>query len=90
MLRFPEPPRAVEANATRFTIWRLRLPMLLGRLAMACGLPGAMRDTEINDELTKMHVTVRLGVLFTRITVNGRDFYFNRFTGRFDGTGSAT
>jgi hypothetical protein len=53
------------------------------------GLPGAVQDVEINDELTGQQVSVRVRALFTRISVNGRDYYFRRLSGRYDGTGSS-
>jgi hypothetical protein len=51
-------------------------------------LPGAIRDSMVEDEATGQRIEVRVGRLFTRISINGRDFYFDRFSGRFDGTGT--
>jgi hypothetical protein len=50
--------------------------------------PGAIRDAEIKDALTGQAVSVVVGVLYVRISVDGRDYYFDRVTGRFDGTGA--
>ncbi len=52
------------------------------------GLPGIIRESVINDDLTNQKITIKTGVLFTVLTVNGRDYYFNRLSGKFDGTGS--
>ena len=53
------------------------------------GAPGAIRDFEINDELTGQQVSVAVGGTYVRLSVDGRDYYFDRLTGQFDGTGVA-
>jgi hypothetical protein len=50
-------------------------------------MPGTVRNGVINDELTGAHIEIRAGACFTRITVNGRDYYFRRFSGQYDGSG---
>ncbi|MGH6735018.1 MAG: hypothetical protein ACRECX_02910 [Methyloceanibacter sp.] len=45
--------------------------------------------TEIHDQTTGQHIAISVGTLSVCLTVNGRDFYFDRFTGRFTGTGSS-
>lgn len=62
--------------------------MFFGRLLQRLKIPGAVTDTIIEDGLTAQRIEVKVGVLFTRISVNGRDYYFDRVTGLFDGTGS--
>ena len=57
------------------------------RLLNSLGVPGAVKDITINDELTGQVIEVRVGVLFVCLSVNGRDYYFHRLTGKFDGTG---
>ena len=52
-------------------------------------LPAAMQPVAINDPATGQQIAVTVGDLLVRLTVNGRDFYFDRLTGRFDGTGTA-
>ncbi len=59
------------------------------RLLNAVGVPGVIRDTTYRDELTGHTVTVRIGLYYTLVTVDGRDFYFHRLTGKLDGTGHA-
>ena len=48
-----------------------------------------MQPVAINDPATGQQIAVTVGDLLVRLTVNGRDFYFDRLTGRFDGTGTA-
>jgi hypothetical protein len=70
--------------------WRIRTRMLewLGAILNYLGMPGAVRDVELYDQVTGTCLKVRTTSLFTRISINGRDFYFSRLTGEFDGTGS--
>ena len=44
---------------------------------------------EVKDSLTGQEVAVSVEVLFVRLTVDGRDYYFDRLTGKYNGTGSA-
>jgi hypothetical protein len=65
----------------------------LASLALGHGLarlraPGLVRDCEIADEYSGHHLLIQSGPMFTRLTINGRDFYFDRFTGKYSGTGS--
>jgi len=59
----------------------------LGRILNFLRVPGRIKNLAVKDELTGQEIEVHVGVLFTRLTVNGRDYFFNRLTGKFDGTG---
>jgi hypothetical protein len=83
-LRIARPP---TQRATKLQIWRGRLRELLGAALKRLGVPGAVAESEINDPATGDHVEIRVSHLFTRISINGRDYYFDRMTGRYDGTG---
>ncbi|HEV3259945.1 MAG TPA: hypothetical protein VG013_23960 [Gemmataceae bacterium] len=61
--------------------------LLLGRILKRLGIPGALQDTTINDPVTGQDIRVSVGTLFTKISVNGRDYYFHRLSGRYDGAG---
>jgi hypothetical protein len=52
-------------------------------------VPGFVRDVEFHDAVTGYNISVTTGDLFTRITINGRDFYFRRTDGHYDGAGFA-
>lgn len=52
------------------------------------GVPGAVAPMSFRDEATGCTLTVANGHRFTIVTVDGRDFYFDRITGKFDGTGA--
>ncbi len=59
----------------------------LGWLMERLGVPGAIQPFEIHDQVTGQHVVVTVSARFTVIQVNGRDYYFYRYSGKFDGTG---
>jgi hypothetical protein len=69
-------------------IWKGRLKEWFGRLLNRTGVPGAVQEAEIEDEVSGQVVHIRVGPVFTRISINGRDYYFHRLSGKFDGTGS--
>jgi hypothetical protein len=81
-------PHGSASGATRGQIMRGGLRERLGRVLNRMGVPGAVKDAHIKDAVTGQEITIQVSELFTRITVDGRDYYFNRTTGKFDGTGS--
>ncbi len=76
-----------SAGAGVFVRLRSRAKVTIGRALAKLRLPGAVSPVEIDDPVTGMKIRINVGPLFTRIEINGRDFYFDRFSGRFDGTG---
>jgi hypothetical protein len=65
------------------TLARLSLGKLLGEL----GVPGIFVDQTNDASITRAQVRVRLGPLFSVVSVNGLDGYFHRLTGKIDGVG---
>jgi len=49
--------------------------------------PGFVRPCYYEAGICKASISVRTGVLFTIVTVNGLDIYFTRLTGKVDGVG---
>lgn len=80
--------RPSEKGATRLDILRSRIREAIGRALNKIGVPGAIKDAEIKDAVTGQELTVCVSPWFVRINVDGRDYFFNRITGRFDGTGT--
>lgn len=74
-------------GATLIEIYIERFKQLLGKILNYFHIPGFVKPTKIYDDLTETHLEVNLSGFFTRITVNGRDYYFHRLSGKFDGTG---
>jgi len=74
-------------GATLSIIYIERLKQLLGKILNYFHIPGFVKPIKIFDDLTKTHLEVKLSGFFTKITVNGKDYYFRRLDGKFDGTG---
>ena len=87
-VRLPVRRASTNGSNWRDTLW-WRIREWLGRTANALGLPGAIAEAEFVDDLTGQQLRVRVGSLFVVLRVNGRDYYFWRFSGRHDGAGSA-
>lgn len=85
IIQFSEEP--AQCGASKLTILKSRLRERFLKLLRRTGFPGQIQDAVIDDSLTGQHVEVKVGLYFTKISVNGRDYYFHRLTGRFDGTG---
>jgi hypothetical protein len=80
--------RSSSGRASRFDVARWRMREWLGRIANRLRLPGAIADTEFVDTVTGQVLSVRVGRLFVVMRVDGREYYFWRFSGRYDGAGS--
>lgn len=89
VLHFPTDrvPRALDGGGSRWLRGKAWAKRTLATWATGIGLPGAIRDTDIQDG--NRRVSVRVGASLVRVTVDDRDYYFDRLSGRFDGTGSA-
>ena len=77
-----------KAGATKWDILKTRIATILFTALNRIGVPGAVQDIEIKDAVTGQEIQIKTGLFFTRITVNGRDYYFRRLSGKFDGTGT--
>ena len=92
IVRFREKSTPITCIRSPLTRWRLRLTdaiwLALGK-ALRRAVPGAIRNLDYHDELTGQHIRVKVGLLYTCISVDGRDYFFRRYSGRFDGTGTS-
>jgi hypothetical protein len=86
----PEKARGRPAKfaATRWQVFCLRLLEWFGVLLKWLRVPGFIRGAQIEDQVSGQRLQIRVGSLFTRISINDRDYYFRRLSGKFDGTGS--
>ena len=66
---------------------RNALVSICGRLANLAGLPCFVSAAEYYSDALDTTVRVRASHLYTIVTVNDIDVYFNRLTGSFDGVG---
>ncbi len=87
LIRFPFTCE-VKSGATKHQRFRACVREIVGFLFCRAAVPGFVRDVELHDEATGNHIRIRPGVIFTVLSVNGRDYYFHRINGKFDGTGS--
>ena len=90
IVRFPAErvPRPASAGASGIDVARGRLRQGVCWLLNRLGVPGAVQNVELTDNVTGQKVAVTVGEFYVRLTVDGRDYYFDRITGRFDGTGT--
>lgn len=86
-LKFPVPPSPVTMGAGPRARRVCEVRDGIGRLLNRLRVPGCIRPVEFIDETTGRHIKVTTGSLFTRISVDGRDYYFRRISGRYDGSG---
>jgi len=61
----------------------------LGKLANLAGYPMFVRECDYRSEAVGASVKVKRLELYTLVTVNGLDVYFNRFSGTIDGVGAS-
>lgn len=75
--------------STYNTIKRIRdaIYQLIGIICGLLRLPGFVRSIEYADKVTGDYVRIRIGRRYTIVSVSDRDYWFNRLTGRFSGTG---
>jgi hypothetical protein len=64
-----------------------RLAAAIGRAFNALGVPCFVRKGAYESAAFGARVRVRCGELFTVVSVNEIDVYFDRFSGRIDGVG---
>jgi hypothetical protein len=67
---------------------RARMAAWLGRVLNTLGAPGFVRSGSFESRQSGTHVRVYCGELYTVVSVNGVDVYFDRLGGRIDGVGS--
>lgn len=75
------------------TLWRYRLRDayrgLRGRLMNRLGLPGFIAPFDRHDLILGQHISVRVTPYNTVLNISGRDYVFDRLTGKLSGTGYA-
>lgn len=60
----------------------------LRRRLFRARIPGAIQEIELRDSATGQWLSIWVGEYYVRLCVDGRDYYFDRLTGRFDGMGA--
>lgn len=86
ILNFPQPPVFTKRSWWRSLRWTVRESFY--RLLQRLHVPGAIQDMRFHDVVSGQELEIRVGIFQTRMTINGRDYYFCRISGKLDGTGS--
>jgi len=81
-------PIIVNSNASILVRIISRLKLKFVKLLNALRTPAIIQEFEYSDKLTNQKISIKNQSLHTVITIDGRDYYFNRLNGKFDGTGS--
>jgi len=81
--------RPAKGGSTFAQIVVARCKRYLGIGLNKIGIPGSIKPVNFKDEIADQNIDVSVGDLFVCISVNGRDYYFDRLSGKFDGTGSS-
>lgn len=63
------------------------LKFLAGRIANRLHIPAIIQEIDISDPVTSQEISIAAHPLFTVVRVKGRDYYFHRFSGRYNGAG---
>ncbi|GAO98971.1 hypothetical protein Cva_01641 [Caedimonas varicaedens] len=79
-------PLAIENNELKIIYRDLKyfLRRLLARILPA----RAPQDYDKVDPVTNLHIRVKTSAFYVTFSVNERDFYWDRWSGKFDGTSS--
>ena len=80
--------RPAQTGAGAYERTKIRIREAAGRLLCRIGVPGVFQNGTIRDTVTGTKIDIQTGVFFTKLSVNGRDFYFCRWSGKYDGSGS--
>jgi len=51
------------------------------------GLPGFVHQIDYADKVTGDRIRIKVSWRYTVVACNNREYWFNRLTGKFDGTG---
>lgn len=79
------PPKSSPYTLSR-CIWDI-ISQFPNQILTFLNAPGFIRGIEYPDRVTGDYISIRVNKRFTVISVNNRDYYFRRLTGKFDGTG---
>ena len=82
----------LETNKIKIFWWNTKDRIKTGIASVFdfIGIPPMVNDVDIPDYASGIYLRISHSKRFTIVSVNGRDFWFNRLTGKFDGTGTGT
>jgi len=81
-------PRSVEGGANRFQLLRADLRDWVCKVIHKLRMPGAIRECDIDDPVTGHRIRVRIDRSCTELWIDGREYRFDRLSGKLRGTGT--
>ena len=81
------PEHAAVDGATRLDVIRVRIQEAIGWILKRWEVPGLVSSMAYQDPVTDNAISISVGRLYTRLSINGRYYYFGRLNGKFEGTG---
>ncbi len=86
---FPDhrPTHAPTTDATRRDRAGLLIQERLGALLNRWDVPGTVKPMIFDDPVTGDRIEIKVTPLRTVLSVNGREYTFDRLSGQFSGTG---
>jgi hypothetical protein len=87
VFKFPAPLTPAQIGATRWQKTRTRITIALGKLLLRLHAPGLIQEIKIVDQLSDQHIIIKALPMSMQLSVNGRDYFFSRFTGKLVGKG---
>jgi hypothetical protein len=88
ILKFPKRRRVHPSSVRRSRVpgWIWRAKARLGESLHKLGFPGRIRSLQLEDALTGQDIVIDASPSFTRVSVNGRDYYYHHLMWRSIGT----
>jgi hypothetical protein len=75
-------------KALLYLIYKIKLT--ISSLLNKIGYPPIISNLELQDEVIGSKIKIEASNHWTKISIDNRDFYFSRITGKFAGTGCST
>jgi hypothetical protein len=79
-------PSSRRAPLASLRAWVRRM---VGRMAHGLRLPGAIRPVTVDDPTTGHRLEVTVDATYVVLKIDGRDYYFRRVSGEYDGSGTS-
>lgn len=83
----PKIEKSTTVGHNKLKYWIEELKGWLGTILKKLQICGFIQEVSFFDEVTRQQISVKINRRFTVVSVGGRDYYFKRLTGKFDGTG---
>ena len=82
-----EKPTSVGHNKFKLKYLTKELKSWFGYTLNKLQICGLIQEVSFFDEVTQQQFSIKIDRRFTVVSIGGRDYYFKRLSGKFDGTG---